>query len=127
MLKLSNKAQFFILTAVMIVGVFFTMSKYINQYSFIDTSKAAEGAEIFMFENIVEKANKTVQISNTDTIDDNLKIYSSFVKNITSERGYILVFDYSIISNKVKFNITLMSEKYTLRKEFTETIPPAPP
>ena len=121
--KLSNKAQFFILTAVMIIGVFFTMSKYINQYSFIDTSKALEGAEIFMFQNIVEKANKTVQLSNSTTIDENLKKYSSFAKNVTSKRGYILVFDYTIDGDDVKFNITLMSDKYTLTKEFTESIP----
>ena len=126
MLKLSNKAQFFILTAVMIVGVFLTLSKYVNQYSFIDTSTAAEGAEIFMFQNIVEKANKTVQISNQATITNNLSKYKNFAQKVSSDRGYILSFDYTIVGDKVNFNITLISSKYSLTKSFTETVPTSP-
>ncbi|MBL7169648.1 MAG: hypothetical protein ISS48_01345 [Candidatus Aenigmarchaeota archaeon] len=120
---LSKKAQFFILTAVMIVGVFFTLSKYINQYSFIDTSKAVEGAEIFILENIVGKANKTVQISNTLNFNSRLTTYKDFVGNMVADRGYTLSFNFTNITDLAVFNITLMSERYTLRSEFSETIP----
>lgn len=83
----SKKAQFFILTSVMIVGVFFTLSKYVTQYSFIDTSEAAEGAEIFVFENIKEKANETVYISNVTNINQRLSSYKIFVEEMVNRRG----------------------------------------
>jgi len=121
--KLSNKAQFFILTSVVIIGVFFSLSKYVNQYSFIDTSTAAEGAEIFMFENIKEKAVKTIQISNVTNFKPRLLEYKISVENMVADRGYTLVFDYVNVSDIVYFNMTLVSEKYILKSEFSETVP----
>ncbi len=121
----SKKAQFFILTAVIIVGVFFTLSKYISQHSFIDTSEAVSGAEVFMFENIVDKANKTVQISNVTNIQTRLSTYSDFVEEIAADRGYRLAFNYTVDLGVplATFNISLMSEKYTLSTGFSESIP----
>jgi len=123
MRKLSNKAQFFILTSVIIIGVFFSLSKYVNQYSFIDTSSAAEGAEIFMFENIKENAIKTVQISNVTNFDSRLSEYKNSVEDMVADRGYTLIFDYGNVSKDVYFNMTLISEKYILKSEFSETVP----
>ena len=125
MRKLSNKAQFFILTTVIIIGVFFSLSKYVNQYSFIDTSTAAEGAEIFTFENIKEKAIKTIQISNVTNFESRLIEYKISVENMVADRGYTLVFNYVNVSNIVYFNMTLMSEKYILKSGFSETVPPS--
>jgi len=123
MRKLSNKAQFFILTSVVIIGVFFSLSKYVNQYSFIDTSTAAEGAEIFMFENIKEKAIKAVQISNVTNFKPRLLEYKISVENMVADRGYTLVFNYFNVSNVVYFNMSLVSEKYILRSSFSEAVP----
>jgi len=128
MRKLSNKAQFFILTTVIIIGVFFTLSKYVNQHSFIDTSAAAKGAEIFMFENIKEKAIKTVQISNVTNFKPRLLEYKISVENMVADRGYTIVFDYVNVTdvddnNVVYFNMTLMSEKYILKSGFSQRAP----
>lgn len=119
---LNKKAQFFILTSVMIVGVFFTLSKYINNYSFIDTSKAVEGSEVFMLENIKDKAIKTMNISNSTNFRSRLLTYKSFVEDMVAERGYTLIFDFTNTTQVVNFNITLISEKYILRSQFSETI-----
>ena len=123
MRKLSNKAQFFILTTVMVVGVFFTLSKYVNEYSFIDTSESVEGAEVFMFENIKEKAIETIQISNVTNVDARLSSYESFVEKMVADKGYTLEFEYRINSGIASFNMTLMSEKYILNSYSSETIP----
>ena len=123
MRKLSNKAQFLILTSVVIVGVFFTLSKYINDYSFIDTSKAAKGSEFFMFENIKEKAIKTLQISNTLNFNSRLATYKNFVEDSVADRGYTIVFSYYNVSDYVYFSMTLVSDKYILKSEFSEVIP----
>lgn len=119
----SRKAQFFILTTVVIVGVFYTLSKYINPYAFVDTSKAVVGGEAFFFDNVKEKAIKTVEISAPTELNDNLLEYANFVKGMASEKGYNLVFNYTVETNTVDINMVLMSQKYTLKANFTVTRP----
>jgi uncharacterized protein YktA (UPF0223 family) len=116
---LNRKAEFFILTTVVIVAVFYTLSKYINPYAFIDTSTAVESGEIFFFENVKEKAIKTVEISGPDDLLDNLNTYKNFVDSSASEKGYNLVFTYKNTTSKVDFYISLTSPKYILRANFT--------
>ena len=119
----SKKAQFFILTTVVIVGVFYTLSQYINPYAFIDTSKAASGSEAFFFDNVKEKAIKTVQISNPDegNLTANLEEYKQFVEKMASDKGYSLIFDYDVDwPNDVDFHMVLTSERMTLKADFTE-------
>ena len=122
MLNLSSKkAQFFILTTVVIVGVFYTLSKYINPYAFIDTSRAAPGGETFFFDNVKEKAIKTVKISLPDdgNLTANLIEYKIFVEKMASDKGYNLNFNYNISLTKVDFDMILMSERMTLKSNFT--------
>ncbi len=121
--SLNRKAEFFILTTVVIVAVFYTLSKYINPYAFIDTSTAIQGGEIFFFENVKEKAIKTVKISNSDDLPDNLNTYRNFVYDLASDEGYNVLFMYTNTTNKVHFYISLTSSKYTLRANFTVSRP----
>ncbi|MEX2739340.1 MAG: hypothetical protein Q6356_009775 [Candidatus Wukongarchaeota archaeon] len=124
MLNLSGKkAQFFILTTVVIVGVFYTLSKYINPYAFIDTSRAASGSETFFFDNVKEKAIKTVQISNETELETNLNQYKNFVEKMASDKGYSLSFGYVVQTSTVDFNMILTSERMTLKADFTEGRP----
>jgi hypothetical protein len=121
MLNLSGKkAQFFILTTVVIVGVFYTLSKYINPYAFIDTSKAASGGETFFFDNVKEKAIKTVEISLPDNgnLTVNLQKYKNFVEKMASDKGYNLNFNYNV-SNTVDIYMVMTSERMTLKTNFT--------
>jgi len=114
-----KKAQFFILTTVVIVGVFYTLSSYINPYAFIDTSKAASGSETFFFDNVKEKAIETVNISSADELQLNLNQYKIFVEKMASEKGYSLNFGYENTTTTVSFNMILTSEKMTLKADFT--------
>jgi len=117
----SKKAQFFILTTVVIVGVFYTLSKYINPYAFVTTSEPVfEGEESF-FDNVKDKAIKTVNISsrNTNTLKTNLGTYKNFVVNMASEKGYDLIFNYTVGSIDVNVSIVLVSQKTTLTSRFT--------
>jgi hypothetical protein len=119
----SKKAQFFILTTVVIVGVFYTLSKYINPYAFIDTSRAASGSETFFFDNVKEKAIKTVKISLPDpdngNLTANLMDYKNFVEKMASDEGYNFNFNYNVTSTKVDFSMVLTSERMTLKSNFT--------
>lgn len=116
----SRKAQFFILTTVVIVAAFYTLSKYINPYVFVDTSRAGVGSETFFFDNVKDKAIKTVEISlDDDTIlKDNLLEYKNFVERMAGEKGYNLVFNYTVETNTVNMTMVLMSQKYTLKGNF---------
>jgi len=114
-----NKAQFFILTTVVIVGVFYTLSKYINPYSFIDTSVSANQEDYFLFDNIQGKAVETIILSDTDDLNENLAEYKNFVENMATEKGYIVNFDYNFIQDGVEVDMFLISEKHTLKSDFT--------
>jgi len=115
----SRKAQFFILTTVVIVGAFYTLSKYINPYVFVDTSRAGAGGEIFFFDNVKEKAIKTVEISNRTGLESNLDDYKNFVEKMAGDKGYNLVFNYTVGTDNVNMTMVLMSQKYTLKGNFT--------
>ena len=118
--SLGRKAEFFVLTAVVIVGAFYSLSKYISPYSFIDTSKAVENDEFFFFENVKEKAIKTVKIGGDDTtLNNNLNEYKNFVKKMASEKGYIFDFNYTIQPTYVNISMLLISEKKTLSSSFS--------
>lgn len=125
MLNLSSrKAEFFVLTAVVIIGVFYSLSKYVNPYAFVDTSRAVEGSEEFLFDNIKEKAIETVKISAPSELNDSLKSYKSAVEKLASDRGYNLVFYYDVNATHVNFNMVLMSQKKTLKSSFFVQRPP---
>ena len=117
----SKKAQFFILTAVVIVGVFFTLSKYITPYAFIDTSEAVDTGEIFLFNNVKEKTIKAIEISNSTNateLDENLQEYKKLVQEVAAEKGFNLVFDYRIEIETVNVTMTLTSEKNVFKSVF---------
>ncbi|MBS3052678.1 MAG: hypothetical protein J4428_04900 [Candidatus Aenigmarchaeota archaeon] len=120
MLNLSNKkAQFFILTSVIIVGIFYTLSKYVNPYSFVDTSTATQGSEIFFFENIKDKTIKTIEISSASQLSSNMNMFRNYVQNIAINKGYTLAYNYNISSTNVNVSMVLSSNKMALRSDFT--------
>ncbi len=121
MLSLSNKAQFFVLTAVVFAGFFYTISKYLNPYSFVDTSTYANSPEIFLFNNIKEKAIKTVRITqqnNPDDLVNNLIAFRDYAQKVARDNGYILFFEFDNTTTTVSFNISLSSERMTLSSSF---------
>jgi hypothetical protein len=113
-----KKAEFFILTTVVIVAVFYALSRYVNPYAFIDTSKAAGSGEVFFFDNVRDKAVKTVEISNPGDLSTNLKTYKNFVEISASDKGYNMIFNYTVNSNRVDIHMILSSPKYNLITNF---------
>ena len=114
-----KKAQFFILTTVVIVAVFYSLSSSINPDAFIDTSVAAYGGEILFFDNVKDKAIKTVEISDSGELESNLETYKDFVEEIASDKGYSLMFYFTNTTTDVKINMILSSRKYTLKSNFS--------
>jgi hypothetical protein len=118
MLKSSNKGQFYILLAVVIVGFFFLLSKYVNPYSFIDTSKPITDDEIFFLNNIKDKSEKIVLESAPSHLNMNLNNFTKTAKDLAEDIGYIFAMSHRIHPNQVNFTIALISEKYVLNSTF---------
>jgi hypothetical protein len=110
-----------VLTAVVFAGFFYTLSKYLTPYSFVDTSKYANSPEIFLFNNIKEKAIKTVRITqqnNPDKLVENLIAFRNYAQEVARDNGYILFFEFDNTTTTVSFNISLSSERMTLSSSF---------
>jgi hypothetical protein len=124
--NLSNrKAQFFILTTVVIVGVFYTLSKYINPYAFIATSEPVIGGEESFFDNVKDKTIKTINVSSTNTavLRNNLATYKDFVTKMANDKGYDLTFNYTFGTTNVNVAMVLVSQKTTLTSKFAVVRP----
>lgn len=119
--SLSNKAQFFIITAVILAGFFYTISRYLNPYSYVDTSKSAVSNEVLMFNNFKDKAIKTVQLSDSidrNLLEQNLRSYRSYITRIATENGYNLFFEFRNTTTMVGVNMTLRSDNIFLNTSF---------
>ncbi|OGI15922.1 hypothetical protein A3K63_01025 [Candidatus Micrarchaeota archaeon RBG_16_49_10] len=118
-----GKGQFYLLTAVVIVGFFFLMSKYINPYSFIDSSQAVIDDEIFFFNNLRNQAERVVKLSNDTTLAPNLESFSDIADEVAQEKHYIFSMNYTVRPSDVDFVMALVSEKYSLDSSFTVVKP----
>jgi len=123
----SKKAEFFVVSTVAIVSIFFILSKYMGPQTLVDTSSAVLN-EPFIFDNIVEKAEETVKISkNCEELAYNLDEYKNFVESFFSRQNIKIDLNYTISvpcnNNELKtnFDIQLTSSKVTMRKTFVAT------
>jgi hypothetical protein len=114
-----NKGQFYVLTAVVIVGFFFLLSRYVSPYSFIDTSTAITDDEIFFFNNMRNKAEKTVQESESNELVNNLNNFTELSEKAGEKAEHIFVITYTLDSTDVNFDMSLITDKYTLNSSFS--------
>ena len=89
---------------------------------FSDTYDPFYGTEVWMFDNIANKAVKTIEISNTTNIASHMSLYKSFVENKTADEGYILNFNYTIDGSQVNVSMYMISETTKLKTSFTQTV-----
>jgi len=95
---MSRKAQFFILSAIFIVSLAFYLSQWIEPGTIIDVSEVVIGDEVFIFNNLVEKAQRVVRISKTlEELRYNLDEYANFVESFALARGYDFYFLHDVL------------------------------
>ena len=128
----SFKGQFFILSTFTILTILFFLSRYIQPIEIIDISQVVFADEVFVFNNIKEKAIETVKISKScDEVKYNLEEYKNFAVRFASKIGKLL-FSYQFrspcklptgeeIPAVIEFNITLISYPAKLNTVFYET------
>jgi hypothetical protein len=92
----SDKAQFLVITAFVIVSIFYLVSKWMQPYTIPDTSEIVLAEEPYVFNNIKEKALTVVNTSaSCDELVDNLDEYKAYVEDYAF-RKLIVYFDYSL-------------------------------
>lgn len=94
----SRKAQFYILSAVAIIGILYFLSRWLEPSTMIDTSSIVLMEEPFIFNNIKEKAIEVVENSKScEELNYNLEEYKIFVENYILKKGE-LVLQYQFIA-----------------------------
>ena len=95
--KRLNKAQFFILSAFVMVTILFVISQFIQPSGIFDTSSAVLMDEIFTFNNIKEKTIELVKISDScSELNTNLEEYRQFVESFVTQKNARLVYNFDI-------------------------------
>jgi len=123
-----RKAQFFLLSAFVMVAIMFIVSSFIQPSSVFDTSSAVLIDEVYIFNNIKEKAVSVVKLSDgCADLDGNIDEYRQFVQSFVGQRNARLVFNYTIAqpcSNAVmttNFYVKLTSPRASIDARFTAT------
>ena len=92
----SSKAQFLVITAFVIVSIFYLVSKWMQPYTIPDTSEIVLAEEPSVFNNIKEKALYVVNTSaSCDELVNNLAEYKAYVEDYAF-RKLIVYFDYTL-------------------------------
>lgn len=90
------KAQFLVITAFVIVSIFYLVSKWMQPYTIPDTSEIVLAEEPSVFNNIKEKALDIVATSSScEELVNNLDEYKAYVEDYAF-RKLIVYFDYTL-------------------------------
>lgn len=125
--KKSRKAQFFILSAFIMITILFVVSQFIQPSGIFDTSSAVLMDEIFIFNNIKEKSIETVKKSEScSDLALNLAEYKQFVQNFVTQRNAQLTYNYDLslctdATLTTKFYIALVTTRASADSTFTAT------
>lgn len=120
-----GKAQFFILSAFVMITILFVVSQFIQPSGIFDTSSAVLADEVYIFNNIKEKSISIVKTSEScSDLNFNLNEYKGFVQNFVTQRNARLTFNFDLSSCTdatltTKFYIALVSPRASADSTFT--------
>ena len=103
------KGQWFLISAVIITGIFLTISFVLKSYYYVDTSKVAVIDEDYYFKNIVEQLKNVVRNGGEYSINE----FIFLSEKMMAEKGYYL--EIKRIENG-KYNVTLKSDRMRISK-----------
>jgi hypothetical protein len=125
----SRKAQFYIISVVGIVTIFYAIGKSLTPSVIIDTSDVVLRNDYFVFNNIVEKTLETLNASKScEDLRFNLEEFNSIATNSFAP-AFRVEYSYSIVScddatrsATVSFNITLYSVNSEIGTKFIKNV-----
>jgi hypothetical protein len=125
----SRKAQFYIISVVGIVTIFYAIGKSLTPSLIIDTSDVVLRNDYFVFNNIVEKTLETLNASKScEDLRFNLEEFKSIATKSFAP-AFRVEYSYSIVScddatrsATVSFNITLYSVNSEIGTKFIKNV-----
>lgn len=122
----SRKAQFFVLSAFVIVSILLVISRWLEPLSIVDTSAVVLSEEPSVFNNIKEKAIGTVITSGScEELPYNLEEYTDSIRKFSATKNFQINLDYKILEPcdnnilRTEFDLTLASPNSFVSSSFT--------
>ena len=115
----SKRGEFFIVTVVGSVVLFFAMSRVLSPYSITDVSRSVIRDEIYFFNDVKENLARTIQMSECEELVYNIETFKNFTMDVAAEKGYKLRINYEIVGCSVNCTVELSSEKVKLKSSFS--------
>jgi hypothetical protein len=115
-----NKGQWFLISAVIVTGVFLAMSTLFKTYSLVDPSLSARNNEDFYFNNVKDKFYDVVARSDCTNMDTNLRDFKTFTAREVGTMGYLLLMNYTADCTTKKGDVSIMlaSNDFILCKNY---------
>jgi hypothetical protein len=114
-----RKGQFFIIGAVVIITILYSMNNYLNKNVNIDVSDVQGDNSFWVLYTVERNVNYTLDNSNNLVGDLNLLIGKE--KDLLIEEGKVLKINYDVFPTEVLVNIILDSKDVHLEREYTYT------
>ena len=123
-----QKGQFLIITALVMVTVFYLVSRWMDPFTIPDTAEIVLQEEPFIFNNIKEESLQLVNKSKScEELIDNLNEYETYLEDYAFKK-LIIYFDYTLETPcledvpdfpiLVLFNIRMQSQNTKLGSKF---------
>jgi hypothetical protein len=112
-----GKGQWFLVSAVVVTGVFLVISGLFKTYSLVDTSSAARADEDFHFHNIKQQFSSVVASSSCADMDKNIREYRALAEREMNNFGYLFFMNYTIQdcnSKQVTLGLLIASHRFVI-------------
>jgi hypothetical protein len=123
-----HKAQFFVLSAFVIIVILFVVSQFIQPAGILDSSSAVLIDEGFVYNNIRDKSIEVVKQTETCAeLPLNLQEYKDFVQRFIAQRNVKVVYNFQVsqpCSESVmstSFYLLIASPRASIDGSFTAT------
>jgi hypothetical protein len=124
-----SKGQFFVISGVVLVGIFMTMYQTLSTYGTTDYLKFQRGNEFYLTHNIKQMLTSTLQMTKDgklkcDDLDTNLDVLKDVYVKAVTQRGYTSSVDTGLccsgtLRSKLKINVISTDVKiYDAVEEF---------
>ncbi|NOZ82143.1 MAG: hypothetical protein GXO63_03285 [Candidatus Micrarchaeota archaeon] len=106
------KAQFFIISAVVIASILFTVSQNLLDFAKIDPRRTATDTELYYINDIETTLKNVVKYSPCERLEPNIKNALEIIKSELSSRAINVSYSYTVFScppPNVNFRINITS------------------
>lgn len=113
-----SKAQFFLISAVIIISIFSTISQYITDYAKVDLTKSYETQELQYISQIKSSLLSTVSAAPCERLDAELNATEGIIKNKLAGHGIVFDAKHTIVGCGVSFSFNITSPKIFSTTDF---------